>query len=210
MSAEASRLPAVPDGRAAEPGTPARLRSDALHNRHRILEVARELFAERGLDVPMAAIARHAGVGVATLYRRFPTKESLVVEVFADQLAECVAAVDDGLADPDPWHGFRTAIERLCDIQALDRGFTAAFLTAFPYAVDFDRQRDRALRDFAELTRRAKECGRLRADFVPDDLLLLFRATGGVVTGSTEVSLAASRRLVAYLLHAFRAGPADV
>lgn len=198
-------MPTVP----AVPGAAPRLRADALHNRNRILEVAREMFAERGLDVPMAAVARRAGVGIATLYRHFPTKESLITEVFADQLAECVAAVDDGLADPDPWRGFRTAIEKLCDIQALDRGFTAAFLTAFPDAIDFDRQRDRALRDFAELARRAQVTGKLRADFVLDDLLLLLMAAGGVITGSTEASLAASRRLVAYLLHAFRAEHAD-
>lgn len=81
------------------------LRSDAQDNRDRILAVAREAFAAEGLDVPMRALARRAGVGPATLYRRFPTKEALVVEVFAEQMAACTAAVDAGLADPDPWRG---------------------------------------------------------------------------------------------------------
>jgi AcrR family transcriptional regulator len=157
----------------------------------------------------MAAIARRAGVGVATLYRRFPTRESLITEVFADQMEACVSVVDDALADPDPWHGFCTVIEKVCAMQATDRGFTAAFLTAFPDAVDHERERVRAERGFAELTRRAKDAGRLRADFEQADLTLLLMANGGIAAGSTEDALTASRRLVAYLLQSFQADPFD-
>src|SRR5690349_22550187 len=98
------------------------MRADARENRARVLAVARQLVATRGLDVPMAAIARRAGVGVATLYRRFPTREALITEVFSDQLTHCVSVVDDALADPDPRRGFRTAIERVCAMQVADRG----------------------------------------------------------------------------------------
>src|SRR5699024_7011979 len=66
-----------------------RLRSAAAANRRRILAAAKELFSERGLDVPMNAIARRAGVGAATLFRRFPDRESLVAEVFARQIDHC-------------------------------------------------------------------------------------------------------------------------
>ncbi|MEE1802418.1 TetR/AcrR family transcriptional regulator [Streptomyces sp. NPDC101062] len=185
------------------------LRADALHNRERIVEAARETFATLGLDVPMSVIARRAGVGAATLYRRFPTKESLVTEVFADQLAACVAVVDDAVADPDPWRGFCAVIEKVCAMHAVDRGFSAAFLSAFPGAVAFDRERARAERGFGELMRRAKETGRLRADFAMEDLTLLLMANRGVVPPSNQVAPAASRRLVAYLLQAFRAEGAE-
>ncbi len=195
-------MPTVPD-------TAVGLRADARRNRDRIVEVARELFADRGLDVPMAAIARHARVGVATLYRRFPTKESLVTEVFADQFEACVSVIDDALADPDPWRGFCAAIEKVCTMQAVDRGFSAAFIAAFPDAVDIERERHRAIQGFAELTRRAKATGQLRADFAQDDLVLLVMANGGIITESAEVAQAASRRLVAYLLSAFRAEQAE-
>lgn len=204
--AEAPGLPVEKPGlRAEAPG----LRADARHNRNRILEAARESFATLGLDVPMVEIARRSGVGIATLYRRFPTKESLVVEVFADDLHACAKVVDDALADPDPWRGFRTVIEKVCAMQAVDRGFTAAFLSAFPDAIDLERERECAERGFAELARRAKEAGRLRADFVQDDLTLLLMANSGIVTDSPEAALAASRRLVALLLQAFRAEGAD-
>jgi AcrR family transcriptional regulator len=179
---------------------PSRLRADAQHNRQRILDAAREAFATRGLDVPMATIARRAGVGVATLYRRFPTREALVTEVFADQLSGCVSLVDDALADPDPWRGFCTAVRKVCAMQVADRGFTAAFLTAFPDAVDFAHERSLAERKLGEVARRAQAAGKLRADFDLADLTLILRANEGISSDA-----AASRRLVAYLLDALRA-----
>ena len=185
------------------------LRADARRNRERIVGAARGAFAALGVDVPMAEIARRAGVGVATLYRRFPTKEALVAEAFAEQLAECVSVVDDALLDPDPWRGFCAVIEKVCDMQAADRGFTAALASAFPDAVALGEVGARAERGFAELARRTKEDGRLRADFAPEDLALVIMANGGIVAESAETARAASRRLVAYLLQSFRARPTD-
>jgi len=184
---------------------PSHLRSDAAANRDRILAVARDLFAERGLDVQMATVARRAGVGVATLYRRFPTKESLVTAVFEDQFEACFVTLDAAIADPDPWRGLCTVVEQVCAMQAVDRGFSAAILSAFPDVVDVHRQHARAVRGIAELVDRAKSAGHLRADFVPEDLTLVLMANNGIVADTPETALAASRRLVAYLLSSFRA-----
>lgn len=188
-------------------GSPQSLRSDARDNRDRILAAARATFADDGLGVTMREIARRAGVGVATLYRRFPTKESLVVAAFAEQLAACTAIVERGMADPDPWRGFRTVVEELCVMHALDRGFTAAFLSAFPNAIDFARVRDRALRSVAELALRAKQVGGLRPDFVLDDLIMLIMANGGIRADSPAAAVAASRRFAALLVQSFAARP---
>jgi AcrR family transcriptional regulator len=70
------------------------------------------VFGEEGLSAPMREAARHAGVGPATLYRRFPTKRTLIAETFAEQRRACHAAVRDALADSGPWRGFRSLIER--------------------------------------------------------------------------------------------------
>lgn len=113
------------------PATDA-LRADARENRERILRAAREAYALHGIDVPISAIARRAGVGVATLYRRFPTRAALITEAFAEQLAECAGVLDEALEDPDPWHGFSTVFRKICAMQAADRGFTHAFLSRFP------------------------------------------------------------------------------
>ena len=180
------------------------MRADARENRARVLTVARELFAERGLDVPMAAIARRAGVGIATLYRRFPTKESLVREAFTEQFALCQAVIDEALTDPDPWRGFCAVIEKVCLLQASDRGFTTAFLAGFP---DLHSEvRDRTWHGFAALVQRAKDTGQLRADFSPHDLTLVLMANGGLSGVPVEMATAASKRLCAYLLESFRAG----
>ncbi|MFD5824295.1 TetR/AcrR family transcriptional regulator [Lentzea sp. NPDC060358] len=183
---------------------PSQMRADARENRARVLAVARDLFAERGLDVPMAAIARRARVGVATLYRRFPTKEALVAEAFTEQFALCQAAIEEALADPDAWRGFRTVIEKVCLLQACDRGFTAAFVATFPEMRS--EVRDRTWQCFGELVQRAKDSGELRADFSPYDLTLVLMANSGLAGVPVEVATAASQRLVAYLLESFRTG----
>jgi AcrR family transcriptional regulator len=186
---------------------PHPLRSDARDNRELILGAARALFAAEGLNVPMREVARRAGVGPATLYRRFPTKESLVTEALAGQMRACHAIVDEGLADPDPWHGLCHVIERICELHARNRGFTAAFMSAFPNAMDFAADREYALRSIAGLASRARDTGRLRPDFVLDDLVLMLMANSGIRATSTAAAVAASRRFAALAIQAFQASP---
>ncbi|WP_433678908.1 TetR/AcrR family transcriptional regulator [Nocardia sp. CA-119907] len=188
---------------------PQAQRSDARDNRERILEAARTVFVSAGLDVPLREIARRAGVGPATLYRHFPTKEMLVAEAFTDQMLACRSIVDEGLADPDPWHGFCLAIEKLCELQAHDHGFTAAFMSAYPHALDFAAIRTSSLTGAAELIRRAKDTGRLRPDIVLDDLILMIMANNGIHASTPAARIAASRRFAALMIQAFQASPAS-
>lgn len=186
---------------------PARSRSDAVRNRALLLAAAREAYAAGGIDVPMAAVARRAGVGMATLYRHFPTRATLVAEVFADRFQACSDVAERAFADDDPWRGFCTLVTKVCALQAEDRGFTAAFLTAYPQAVDHDRVRARAEAGFALLAHRAIQSGALRADFAVADLMLLLAANDGVIAAvPPDQAGVASRRLVAYLLQSFAAG----
>lgn len=180
---------------------PHALRSDARDNRARILDAARAVFATEGLDAPMRAVARRAGVGPATLYRHFPTKETLVTEAFTDQMHACHTIVDEGLADPDPWHGFCVVLEELCALHARNRGFTAAFMSAYPTAMDFTASRERAMNSVAELAGRAKNTGRLRADFGVNDLILVLMANSGIRATSPAAAVAASRRFAALAIH---------
>ncbi|MFI6170428.1 TetR/AcrR family transcriptional regulator [Nocardia sp. NPDC051052] len=183
------------------------LRSDARDNRERILDAARAVFVAEGLDVPIREIARRAGVGPATLYRHFPTKESLVAEAFTDQMMACRSIVDEGLADPDAWHGFCRAVENLCELLARDHGFSAAFMSAFPHAMDFAAIRTSSLTGAAELIRRAKDAGRLRPEIVLDDLLLMIMANNGIQASTPAARIAASRRFAALMIQAFQASP---
>src|SRR3954453_6668443 len=79
------------------------LRADAERNRQPPLDAAAELFATKGLNVGLDEIAHHAGVGVATAYRRFPDKDVLVDALFDERADALVAAAEKGLAKPDDW-----------------------------------------------------------------------------------------------------------
>ncbi|MFE4054344.1 TetR/AcrR family transcriptional regulator [Streptomyces sp. YIM B13518] len=185
------------------------VRADARRNRERVLAAARAVFAEHGIDAPMATVARRAGVGVATLYRHFPTRDALVRGAFAQQMDTFARALTEALAAPDPWRGFQQLIETVCALQRKERGFSAAFVAAFPEGTsEHAGSRQRVERDFTTLVRRAQASGALRADFHPSDLAVVLLAHCALVTALPGDG-AASRRLVAYLLQSFRAGTAN-
>jgi AcrR family transcriptional regulator len=187
-----------------EPNSRA-LRADAERNRERILAAAREVFAERGLDAPLEVIAQRAGVGQATLYRRFPRREDLIVACFAPKLAEYAAAVEEALAAPDAWTGFCEFFERVCAMQAADQGVQDVLTTTFPTDPAVEEQRMWAFARFAELAGRAQAEGSLRADFVPEDLVLLLMANAGVVRAMRHAAPEAWRRFVGLMIDALRA-----
>ncbi len=179
------------------------LRADAARNRALIIEAARDLFRTRGIDVPMSTIARRAGVGVATLFRRFPSRDALVTEVFAEQRAHCEALLHEAVADPDPGNGFRRLLEFMCTEQLEDRGFTEAFLASFATEFDYLQHGEDAESEFYTLVRRAQESGQLRRDFAVSDLVMLLLANAGLRGAPREHAHDLSRRLVGYLFQAF-------
>ncbi|MEV5871205.1 helix-turn-helix domain-containing protein [Streptomyces tendae] len=186
---------------------PEELRADARRNRERVLDAAREVFAARGVDAPMSAVARRAGVGVATLYRRFPTRSALVTAAFEDQLAVCASAFEEAMADPNPGHGLYTLLERVCTALVTDHGFETVFMAGFPEALDYDRERACAEDRLAHLVQRARDAGQLREDFAPADIPLLLLAVSGLAAQPPETALPAARRLLTYLFQSFQAHP---
>jgi AcrR family transcriptional regulator len=185
------------------------LRTDAQDNRDRILDTARALFADQGIDVTMRDIARRAEVGPATLYRRFPTKQLLIDEAFADELRTCRAIVAAGCANPDPWTGFCSVIEEITVLNVRNQGFVNAFLAAVPDIDSFAAHRAEVLRMLAKLARRAQASGQLRRDFVIDDLLLVLLAGRGLAATSPVGREKAARRFAALAIEAFRASAAN-
>lgn len=190
----------------ASPGVrTAGLRADAERNRERILAAARRLFASDGLDVSMACVAREAGVGKATLARRFPSREDLINAVFADRMDAYVGAVTEALADPDPWHGFTGFVRNVCAMQAADRGFAEVLAMTFPSAKALEARRAEAYHGLLELIRRAKATGHLREDVTDQDMVILLMANAGVVAATHEAAPDAWHRLVGHMLRAFAA-----
>jgi AcrR family transcriptional regulator len=179
------------------------LRRDARANRDRILEAARASFATHGVDVPVEEIARRAGVGMGTLYRRFPTKHDLVEAVIAESLDAFVAAAEDGLAQPDPWRGFSSFVERVLELHAENRALRELLAgTEHGSARDEVRRRVRPLA--RRLVERAQADGSLRADFTPEDLPLVFMTAGRVIEAAHAVSPELWRRYLGLLLDGLR------
>jgi AcrR family transcriptional regulator len=185
------------------------LRTDAARNRAAIVGAAQLAFAESGLRVPFDEIARRAGVGEATVHRRFPDRASLIAAALGEKMTAYAEAAAEALADPDPWQGFCGYVRRVCAMQSGDRGFadllTMTFAAVNPAVEELENQRACAFRDWVTIVRKAKTTGRLRRDFHPDDLVVLLMANAGVIAATTPTAPDAWRRHVEYLLQAFTA-----
>lgn len=180
------------------------LRSDAELNRAALVLAARAVMAKQGLDAPLDQIAQAAGVGNATLYRRFPARRDLVAAVFAEERARYAAAIDHALADDDPWRAVRTYVLEICALQAESRAL-ADLITSldFPYV-----DRAVALGHLQELLSRAQVAGRLRPDVTVQDVALVLLANAGVVRRTADHAPESSPRLVALLLDGLQASAA--
>jgi AcrR family transcriptional regulator len=181
------------------------LRADAARNRAAIVEAAREVFADQGLDASLDEIARRAGTGNATLYRRFPSRGDLIAAVFAERMVEELDAVEAALADPDPWSGFASYVTAVGGMQARDRGIADLVTMDVTRAPEIDAFRARAFEGLVTLIDRARAAGVLRDDFTTQDVVLLLMANAGLVERAHDISAEASSRLVHLLLDGLRA-----
>ena len=183
---------------------PRRLRADAARNRDAIVAVARDVFAEQGLAAPLETIAARAGVGIATLYRRFPTREKLVAAALTEKVAEYAEAAEQALAVADPWVGFAGFVQRICELQADDRGLSDLLSMTLSADEQVEQLRRTANDRVVTLIERAKAGGALREDFAGEDLVLLLIATAAVMHVTRADAPGAWRRFVALALDAFR------
>jgi AcrR family transcriptional regulator len=149
---------------------PARpLRKDAELNRQRILRAAAQVFTTRGLQASLDDVARQAGVGVGTVYRRFPDKEALVEALFEERLDELVGLAEDALAEPDSWDGLVRFLQRAGETLAGDRGLRHILMFAEYGRIRVEKGRSKMQPVVSALVRRAQQDGKLRADLMPTD-----------------------------------------
>jgi AcrR family transcriptional regulator len=162
---------AVPD-QIAEPA----LRADALRNRRRILDAAAEAFSEGGLDVGVAEIARRAGVGPGTLFRRFPCKEDLIFAIIEERTLELIDAGREALEEDDPAVALRHFMFAGVELHVRDRGFFDAAVSRINKEERLRELRDEIVAIAGELMRRGQAAGAVRDDVEPVDLPLLMCA----------------------------------
>ncbi|OBI48303.1 TetR family transcriptional regulator [Mycobacterium kyorinense] len=183
------------------------LRADAKLNRDRILAAAAELFAERGLSVPLEEIAGRAGVGVATLYRRFPTRADLAAAAFERNMSRYTEAVDRALDNPHAWEGFRALVFELCELQASDAGLRDLLTTAFPASSVVEQRTNETVEKVRLLIGRAQAEGILRPDVAAADIVVMLMANAGVLRTTGSAAPETWRRFAALMVDAFRSRP---
>jgi len=195
-------MPFMPE---SAPPSERPLRRDAERNRRRILDAARVVFAERGLSASHDDIAREAGVGVGTVYRRFPDKEELIDALFEARIEEIAVLAGAAADHPDPWTALVGFLTRMQELQSEDRGLKEIVLGGAHGA-----KRGMAARSLIEplaarVLQRAKAAGVLRSDVELTDLFLVQLAIGTIAESSRDISPDVWRRTMTLVLDGLRA-----
>jgi len=176
-----------------------RLRVDAARNAVRILRAARAVYGELGPDAPVESVARRAGVGERTLYRRFPTKADLVRAALDQVVAEDLTpAIEDARCADQPVRGLTQLIEAAIALGAREHNLLIAAHRAGALTPDISDSLNEAL---DELVRRGQQAGLVRADLVADDLPRLIAMLYGVLP-TMDPDSDGWRRYVALMLDA--------
>ncbi|PZG13723.1 TetR/AcrR family transcriptional regulator [Nonomuraea aridisoli] len=170
------------------------LRRDAQRNRDALVAAAREVLAERGLDAPLEAVAKRAGLAIGTLYRHFPERGDLIDAIVGEKVTGWIELAQESLELPDPWEGLVSFLERTCELQSRDRAFTElACLSHLDDRAEVNRLIER-------LVARARRAGSLREDVGVTDLALFVIANSRVA----EVDPGRWRRHFHLMLDALR------
>jgi AcrR family transcriptional regulator len=155
------------------------LRADARRNRERVLTAARAVFAEQGREAQMDDVARHAEVGVGTVYRHFPTKEALIEALAVDSFEKVTAKAKESLETiADPWEALTSTLWAGAEILASDRSLSE-LLALIPgptlHGLPVEQELNATM---TELIRRAQDVGALRPDVILDDIPMLMCGIG--------------------------------
>jgi AcrR family transcriptional regulator len=179
------------------------LRADAERNRRRLLDAAAAVFAERGLDARTAEIARRAGVGQGTVFRRFPTKDDLVAAIVVDRLGEITTTAAGLLADPPRNGGVLAFMAELARIHVRDRGLMEAVNGTRALADPAVHDAHGALMDvLEELVKADREAGLVREDIGAFDVMALGKAVASAC--EPEVPTAGWKRYLAVVAAGLR------
>uniref|UniRef100_UPI003D8C5020 TetR/AcrR family transcriptional regulator n=1 Tax=Gordonia sp. B7-2 TaxID=3420932 RepID=UPI003D8C5020 len=186
------------------------LRADAERNRLRIIATARELFAERGLDVSLDDVAAAAGVGVGTVYRRFANRDELIVGVFVEHLKQVSAQVAGALEDPDPWAGVVNLMTWFGTITAGDRGLAAIIMRIDHTDPEIEKVKAGMNERIQLVFDRAQAAGVLRPDLASTDFFALFTMLSSVAEVTEPTVPGVWRRYLELILAGIRAGSEQI
>ena len=179
-------------------------RADAVRNRARVVAAAAAVFGERGIEASVPEVAARAGVGKATVYRSFPTKEHLIAAVVFDKMDDFERRARELLEEPDAW----AALHELMGEKAVEHCGDRTLASALQAGVASDllaEARRRMWGAVAELMERAKAQGRLRESATSGDLRVLWGGAARMLAADEVDDPAEWRRYAALALDALRA-----
>ncbi len=186
------------------------LRRDAERNRQRILAAAAQVFTDRGLDATLDDVARAAGVGVGTVYRRFPDKEALIAALFRARIDNLVTVAEDACGAADPWQAVVSYLEYAAAAMAGDTGLRQLMMFG-----TYDRDQvcyasDRMRPVITRLVQRAQASGDLRGDFEATDVKMIAFMLASLAEYAAAVTPDVWRRYLAMLIDGLRPSRAAV
>ncbi|KAA1380054.1 TetR/AcrR family transcriptional regulator [Aeromicrobium fastidiosum] len=180
------------------------LRADAVRNRELILCTAAQVFAEQGLEAGYDEIARRAGIGVGTVYRRFPERAGLIQALFESQIAEVIDLAEQAAERPDSWDGLVWFLERAIERQVADRGLKEVLVRSISEEEHRAMGRERFRPAIEGLVVRAQRDGTLRGDVSTTDIGINVMVISSMTTpGHPELW----RRYFALFVDGLRARP---
>lgn len=180
------------------------LRVDAQRSEDALLEAAMSVFAKSGVDAPVREIAEKAGVGIATLYRRFPQRADLIVAVFRQQVDACADAAQDMAAKYAPAQALTLWVFRYAEFIATKRGLAGALRSGDPaYSVLPAYFRQRLEPALLLLLDAAVAARQVRSDIEPYEIL---RAVANLCTVNDDDSPDYAKRMIGLLIDGLRFG----
>jgi AcrR family transcriptional regulator len=180
-------------------------RRDAQRNHELLVEAARELFMEQGVEAPLDEVARRAGLGIGTLYRHFATRDALVEAIVERRMGELLTIAEAALSEPDGWESLVRLLEGTLELQAADRMLKDVLMRYSPETARLESAREEVRRLFEQILAHARDEGTLRRDFALPDLALLLWSFAPVTDATAKVAPNAWRRHLRWLLDGLRA-----
>jgi AcrR family transcriptional regulator len=180
------------------------LRADARRNHQAVIDAAKKLFADQGLDAQMPDVAKAAKVGVGTVYRHFPTKDDLIAALAAERFERLAEKAREGIEAEDAWEGLCDFIRFSAELQADDRGLCEVMgsrpevMDASAFAVGLDQLCDK-------LVKRAQRSGELRRDLDWEDIPMIACGLGRITQATAGPAIGRWPRLVEIILDGLRA-----
>ena len=184
-------------------------RLDAVRNQGRVLDAAREVFAERGIDVPVDAVAERAGVGVGTVFRHYPTKDALLAAAIERSFEELADAAEAAALEKDTAAAFARFVRHIAGVMAQNRALVVMARARVADRRRYQPEEARLFRAVDRLVRAAQKVGAVRSGITAEDVAALLSGVGDagfpVVPGTSRAG--GAERYVSVVLDGLRPPP---